>query len=63
MLVPRSPVIALCWGGAENLTTEMVWAFMAEGCNAREIAAYGHISEAAAIAWMSNAARTFAKAA
>lgn len=45
------------------LTTDAVWIFMAEGCNAREIAAYGHISEAAALAWMANAARTFARAA
>lgn len=46
-----------------HLTTDLVWLLMAEGCNAKEIAAYGHISEAAALAWMSNAARTFARAA
>jgi len=45
----------------EPLTTEAVWLLMTEGCNAREIAAFGHISEAVALAWMSNAARTFAK--
>lgn len=44
-----------------HLTSEIVWTLMAEGCNAREIAAYGHISEAAALAWMANAARTFAR--
>lgn len=47
----------------EPLTTESVWTFMAEGCNAREIAAFGHVSLSVALAWMQNAARTFARAA
>lgn len=45
----------------EPLSTETVWAFMSEGCNEREIAAFGHISEQAAEAWMLHASRTFAR--
>ncbi|MUV13554.1 hypothetical protein [Noviluteimonas gilva] len=46
----------------ERLTTEMVWMFMREGCNANEIAEYGGVALATAIAWMGQAARTAASA-
>lgn len=47
----------------QPLTTETVWLFMSEGCNQREIAAFAHISEQAAEAWMLHASRKFARGA
>jgi hypothetical protein len=47
----------------EPLSVEAVWAFMAEGCSANEIADYGHVSRATAVAMMNHAARVFARAA
>jgi len=44
----------------EPLTDASVWAFMAEGCNAEEIGAYGGLSRAVAEAWMAHAALVFA---
>lgn len=44
----------------EPLDDELVWLFISEGCNADEIAAYGGITRAAALAWMAHAHRAYA---
>ena len=43
-----------------RMTDRLVWRFMAEGCNAAEVAAFAGIRESVAIAMMSKAARKFA---
>ena len=43
-----------------HLSTSGVWGLMIEGCNAREIADYAHISATTARAWMQHAAHVFA---
>jgi transposase len=44
----------------ERLTHRVVWAFLCEGCNANEIAAYAGVSVPVAVAWMAAAARKHA---
>ena len=43
-----------------RLTPKQVWAFMASGCNADEIADWAGVKRATAVAMMANAARKFA---